>query len=109
MTEIRREHVEWAVVDRLRHMLEAPGHRDFSVTETFAMYSSVLCWVLQHVRIGKDARATAGDAWAADLANKLDQQSIRAEPWRMAHVPRIVGKIAIPEARGLMTTERSVS
>ena len=81
-------------------MLEAPRSRDFSVTETFALYSSVLCWVIQHVRIGKDVRATSGDARAAELAKELEQVSIIAEPWRIPLVPRVVTNVAIPEARG---------
>ena len=102
MTEISREHVDWHVVDRLRRMLEAPGHRDFSVTETFALYSSVLCWVLQHVRISKDTRATLGDARAADLAKELELQSILSDPWRIPLTPRVVEKAAIPQARGFI-------
>jgi hypothetical protein len=100
MTEIRREHVEWAVVDRLRLMLEAPRHGDFNVTETFALFSSVLCWVLQHVRIGKDARRTLGDSRAADLAEKLEQQSVHAATWCIPLLPRAVSDASVPEAHG---------
>lgn len=100
MTEIRREHVEWVIVDRLRRMLEAPRHPDFNVTETFALFSSVLCWVLQHVRIGKDARQTFGDDKASELAEELKRQLVHAEPWRIPLTPRVVEKVAIPEARG---------
>lgn len=54
MVEIRTEHVEWAVVDRLGQMLdEVPPPSEFNVTHSFALFSSILCWTLQHLRIGE--------------------------------------------------------
>ena len=109
MTEIRREHVEWAIVERLRRMLEAPRHPDFNVTETFALFSSVLCWVLQHVRIGKDARQTFGDDKASELAEELKRQLVHAEPWRSRS--RRASSRRSPSRRRVasMTTTRFVS
>ena len=100
MTEIRPEHIEWAVVDRLMKMLKVPGHDNFHVTETFAYFSSVLCWVLQHVRISGREQETPGDCRAASLATALEQESIHAEPWCIQLGLPVAASIRIPAAEG---------
>ncbi|MEX1206399.1 MAG: hypothetical protein WEB85_14235 [Dongiaceae bacterium] len=49
MTEIRKEHVEWAVVDRLRTILERTSQDEFEVTHAFALFSAICGWVRQHL------------------------------------------------------------
>lgn len=44
MGGIADEHVEWAIVNRLKAMLDEPPQTTFSVTQTFALFSSVLLW-----------------------------------------------------------------
>jgi hypothetical protein len=50
MAEITKVHVEWAVVGRLRLLLEETPHKKFNVTQSYALFTSILCWVLQHIR-----------------------------------------------------------
>jgi hypothetical protein len=98
MTEIRREHVEWAVVDRLRQMLIAPPDTVFNVTQTFALFSAILCWTLQHMRIPESGVATAGDQAAVNLRKALERQLIADDPWRINFVEGVVLGARIPAA-----------
>lgn len=47
--EIKPEHIEWAVVDRLRMMLKRTSHDEFDVTHAFAVFSVICGWVRQRV------------------------------------------------------------
>ena len=49
MTEISERHVEWATVSRMREMLPSV-RRDFEVTQTFTLFTGILCWTLQRIR-----------------------------------------------------------
>jgi len=52
--EISDRHVEWAVVNRLKAMLETSPKTEFNVTQSFAIFSTVVLWTKQR-------------AWAEDL------------------------------------------
>lgn len=51
MGGISDEHIEWAVVNRLKAMLDEPPQTPFNVTQTFALFSSIL-FVEQEPRVG---------------------------------------------------------
>jgi hypothetical protein len=95
MTKIVQKHVDWAVVDRLRQMLETPNSQ-FSVTHTFALFSSIVCWVMQHVRIPKKHTRTSADCAAANLGEKLETGTISDDPWHVLMVERVVLGAAVP-------------
>jgi hypothetical protein len=76
--EITDKHVEWAVVHRLRQMLEAPRHQEFNVTQTYALFTTILCWTIQRIRTDKDGPM---DRLAQVVRRQLEQQIIRNEPW----------------------------
>jgi hypothetical protein len=40
MGGIAGEHVEWAVVNRLKAMLDAPPQTEFNVTQSFALFAT---------------------------------------------------------------------
>jgi hypothetical protein len=74
MGGIADEHVEWAVVNRLKAMLDAPPKTNFNVTQSFALFSATLLWTKQRAWVGgdlhdrpawfNDAHAlTRADAW----------------------------------------------
>ena len=71
MTQITADHLEWAVVDRLRLMLDGPTHEKFNVTQTYAYFTAIICWVMQHVRISVDRIKTPGDQRAQKLFKVL--------------------------------------
>lgn len=73
--EINDRHVEWAVVDRLSKLLKEPDGR-FSVTDTYASFVGVLCWVMQRIRAPGDKPA---DKAARNLWDELSTQTV--EDW----------------------------
>jgi hypothetical protein len=109
MTQITRDHVEWAVADRLGRMLEEPPHQSFNVTQTYALFTAILCWVMQHIRIKEDHVASKNDKIARDLFRRLKGASIEAEPWRVYIKPteRIEGvgptRVKVPAPQGFET------
>lgn len=102
---ITEDHAEWAVVDRMRQMIEAP-QGDYLATQTYALFTSVLCWVLQHLRIPEPQRLTAKDKAAHDLLTQLQGCDAREAPWSVptAPVERIEragsGSICVPATHG---------
>lgn len=46
--------IEWAVVDRLKAMLDEPPKTRFNVTQSFALYSTVLLWIKNRTSEGGD-------------------------------------------------------
>jgi hypothetical protein len=106
MTEIRKDHVEWAVIDRLRQMLEDPPCRRFSVTEAYALFTTILCWVMQHLRIQRRSVTNTADQAALQLYARLEDEPISRAPWHMhtMSLPRIapvVGQaLTIPASYG---------
>jgi hypothetical protein len=95
---IAKEHAEWAVVDRLRQMLEVP-QGEFKATQSFALFSSILCWVMQHIRIKHGQQVTDGDKAAAVLYEELDKELIASEPWNVRTDP--AGRIEPVGSRGV--------
>lgn len=80
MTEITKEHVEWAVVDRLKQMLENPSE-NFKATETYALFTSALCWVMQHMRIPEKEAQHDKDRAVRELWDLLKGTPVSAPPW----------------------------
>lgn len=79
MGGIADEHVEWAIVNRLKAMLDEPPPTPFHVTQTFALFSSVLLW-------------TKNRAWVAGnlgmRGNWEDNADHRAHDAREGQSPR---------------------
>ena len=74
MTEIRKEHVEWRVVDRLREILEQPMETPHDVTLIYSLFSTILCWTCQRLR--DDAAGEHKAIW-----QKISMQRASADPW----------------------------
>jgi hypothetical protein len=92
MTQITGDHVEWAVVGRLRRMLEEPPHQTFNVTQAYALFTAIVCWVVQRIRIPPHEIATPHDQIASGLLKKLSEARIADAPWSMHVAPG--GRIA---------------
>lgn len=80
MGAITSDQTEWAVVDRLRQMLAAP-QGEFTTTQAFALFSSIVCWVMQHIRVNPEHRHTATDKSAAELCRLLELERASDDPW----------------------------
>lgn len=92
MGGIADEHVEWAVVNRLKAMLDEPPKTRFNVTQTFALFSTILLWTKNRAWVGGDRRERPnwfGDAdhAARDAREKLQITRIYDEPWLLSQVP----------------------
>lgn len=77
---ITEDHAEWAVVDRMRHMMEEPKG-DYLATQTYAMFTAILCWVMQHLRIPECQQANAKDRAASILLKELETAKASDAPW----------------------------
>jgi hypothetical protein len=91
MGGISDEHVEWAIVNRLKAMLDEPPQTQFNVTQTFALFSSILLW-------SKNRAWVAGNR--AVLGGHADENDRRAHNARMA-----LGKVLITEDPWLLSTK----
>ena len=67
---ITDEDMEWATVDRMRGML-VKVHDDYKVTHTYALFTTILCWVIQRIR-------TSG---AGRIERRVNRRGILT-PWR---------------------------
>lgn len=103
MTEITQEHVEWVIVDRLRQMLDRPSE-EFKATETYALFTSTLCWVMQHIRIPEREVRNDRDHAVRALWERLETTPVSESPWEIQApvVERIeregLHRVAIPPA-----------
>jgi hypothetical protein len=107
MTEITKDHVEWAVIGRLRLMLEEPPHHPFSVTRTYSLFTSILCWVMQRIRIRPEEAVSKDDEIVRHLFKRLEGTLVVADPWRVSMTARIEyngeTKIPAPAPEGFET------
>lgn len=91
MGGIANEHVEWAVVNRLKAMLDHPPQTDFNVTLGFSLFSTILLWTKN--RMWVQAINGPADDQAAAARGKLGEALIIEEPWNLSrqfppnHVP----------------------
>lgn len=83
MSHITNDHVEWAVVGRLRRMLDEPPHKTFNVTQSHALFAAILCWVMQRVRASPGPNPTGADLAAAKLFERLKRDLITKAPWNI--------------------------
>jgi hypothetical protein len=81
MTEITKAHAEWAVVDRLRAMLNETPHAEYNVTQSYGLCVAILAWVMQRVRTPENAANSQEDCAAISVKAALDGQSVEALPW----------------------------
>ena len=81
MTEITRAHAEWAVVDRLRSMLNETPHAEYNVTQSYGLCVAILAWVMQRVRTPESQANSPEDRTAISVKATLDGQSVEALPW----------------------------
>lgn len=83
MTEITKAHAEWAVVDRLRAMLNEPPHAEYNVTQAYGFCVAILAWVMQRVRTPGNPANSQQDLAAISVKAALEGQSMGELPWRL--------------------------
>ena len=96
MSSIADEHVEWAIVHRLKAMLDEPPQTIFNVTQTFALFSSVLLWTKNRAWVAGNCRERRewqddADRRAHDFREAMRDKQITEDPWRLSLiVPQFV-------------------
>jgi hypothetical protein len=91
MGGILNEHVEWAVVNRLKAMLDVPPKTKFNVTQSFALFSAILLWTKQRAWVGGDLHERPEWFTDADHAARGDREALRKgsifnPPWSLSKV-----------------------
>lgn len=96
--EIKKEHVEWAVVNRLCLLLtdERP-ETEYEVTLTFALFAGIVLWSRQSL-----GRCATDKEWP-DAARLLLCEKATALPWGIRE-DRLVGTCKVKEFSGRDTT-----
>lgn len=95
MGGISDKHVEWAIVNRLKAMLDGPPQTPFNVTQTFALFSSILLWSKNRAWVaGNNGQRgewrDQADHLAHDVREAMRRKLITDDPWRLSlAVPRI--------------------
>jgi hypothetical protein len=95
MGGIDDRHVEWAVVNRLKRMLDAPPRTRFNVTQSFALFNAILLWSKNRAWVagkkeGRPAWFDAADHAAHDAREALRAASIFDAPWSLSKfAPRL--------------------
>ena len=96
--EINDRHVEWAVVNRLKAMLDAPPATMFNVTQSFALFSSIVLWTKQRAWVGGEADERPqwfdeADHAARDLREALRAANVFDPPWSLSKTPPRLGRV----------------
>lgn len=99
--EIKKEDVEWAVVDRLRLLLtdERPN-TEYEVTLTFALFTGILLWSRQSL-----GRHKSCEKWPSAARRLLSEKATKS-PWDV-RADRLKGVGHVREFKGL--DEKSVT
>lgn len=97
MTEITKTHAEWAVVDRLRSLLNEPAHAEYNVTQAYGLCVAILAWVMQRVRTPDSQARSPEDHAAIAVRKSLERQSVEALPCGL--------KTRSPNGQGVEHTE----
>ena len=75
--EIKDEHLEFAVVERLGKLLATSDHNEFAVTETYAHFASVVCWIVQRLRendknLDRLSELITDEPWSIEVSKEDD-------------------------------------
>lgn len=82
MGGISEENVEWAVVNRLKAMLDHPPKTDFNVTLGFSLFCTILLWTKN--RMWVTVIEGAADTQAAAARAQLGETLIIDAPWNLS-------------------------
>ena len=91
MVEISDEHVEWAVVNRIKHLLEDPSSTKFDVTQSFAFFTTILMWAKNRLWVGGNKKdgsflLSLPDIVSRETRKKLGEELICGPSWHLSRV-----------------------
>lgn len=89
MGGISSEHVEWAVVNRMKAMLDVPPETNFSVTQAFALFTSIVLWTKNRMWVAGNSGQPLDwqlpeDGLAHDARVNLRSTLIVEDPWKLS-------------------------
>jgi len=90
MGGISEANVEWAVVSRLKAMLDEPPPTRFNVTQSFALFSTVVMWTKNRAWVGENQLGVVDDA-ARAARKRLRVARICEEPWSLPRIQPQIG------------------
>jgi hypothetical protein len=105
MVEISDDHVEWAVVNRMKNILEAPSVTKFEVTQSFAVFTTILMWAKNRIwvdgnKTGKVVSLAPSDIASRETRNQLRGERICGPFWHLSRVsPELISVNAKYTAR----------
>ncbi|MDX0540238.1 hypothetical protein GOC59_11645 [Sinorhizobium medicae] len=85
MGHILQHAAEYETVRRLANMLVSPKE-DFKTTETYALFTTIVCWVMQRTRTPANHNDVA-DRQAREVGIALQGSRIGVEPWSLNGIP----------------------
>lgn len=97
--DIQDSEIEWAVIARLRDILEASSDREFEVTEAFAAFSSIICWIAQRMR---PKGTSLADNAARRFHTAMDKRLLQSAPGAPDYVSGVTVAIAIIDLRNAL-------
>jgi|ERR1700688_1338122 len=99
MGGILNEHVEWAVVNRLKAMLDDPPKTKFNVTQSFALFSAILLWTKQRAWVSDRRLARPSDHAARAVRAALEATNVFEPPWLLSQSLREATTVNEPGIR----------
>lgn len=87
MGAIFRHAEEYETVRRLAEMLTT-AKEDYKATESYALFSTIVCWVIQRART-PETQNNAGDAQARAVGKALNDVLIQDKPWCVQQFPQM--------------------
>jgi hypothetical protein len=81
--EVRDEHVEFAIVQRFRDMLQEP-HPRYEVSFAYALFTVILCWSTQRLRTDLKKDNSPEARAAARVWTEFEKEPISLAPWSIA-------------------------
>ena len=92
MGGIADKHVEWAIINRLKAMLDDPPKTKFNVTQSFALFSTVLLWAKSRAWVAgnngeRQNWPDKNDHMAHDAREGLRDAKITDAPWLLSRAP----------------------
>lgn len=87
MGQIGEHAAEYETVRRLSEML-ATAQEDYKTTESYALFTTIVCWVMQRARTPAD-RTAPRDVQAREVGIALQGSRISDAPWRISGLPEM--------------------
>lgn len=85
MGHILQHAAEYETVRRLAEMLVS-AKEDYKTTESYALFTTIVCWVMQRARTPAN-RNDLADRQAREVGIALQGSRISAEPWSLTAIP----------------------